>query len=201
MTWWEKIGSAEEKPKPRPGTSVYADRFRDDPEQNDARWEPVGEIDPQTGRWTVAAVGVGAPRAGLDAARGVAAAVTPVLHIGAMNVLERCPETGRALPSVTKQPFANMEWSPISTRSTAATITPMLRKVPDPIRMRAVSGAVNQTCGSSRVCSPTSSRPSRNASSRLPWTGQRTKARLRANSRWMRARFQGSEFCSYQRHV
>jgi hypothetical protein len=30
--------------------------------------------------------------------------------------------------------------------------------------------------------------------------GQRTKARLRANSRWILKRFQGSELTSYQRH-
>ena len=36
----------------------------------------------------------------------------------------------RWAPSVTKQPLANMQWSPIVTRSTAATITPMFRNVP-----------------------------------------------------------------------
>ena len=42
--------------------------------------------------------------------------------------------------------------------------------------------------------------PRANASSTLPCTGQRAKARRRANSRWMRARFQGSALRSYQRH-
>ena len=60
---------------------------------------------------------------------------------------EALPRTGlsgsskRWLPSVTKQPLANMQWSPISTSSTAATITAMFRKVPEPIRIRASSGA------------------------------------------------------------
>ena len=39
-----------------------------------------------------------------------------------------------------KQPLANMQWSPSSTRSTGATITPMFRNVPEPIRMRASIG-------------------------------------------------------------
>ncbi len=76
----------------------------------------------------------------------------------------------------------------------------MLRNVCEPITMRAAPGAVSQTCGSNSVCSPTSSRPSPKASRTLPCSGQRANARLRASSRWMRARFQGSELRSYQRH-
>ena len=82
-----------------------------------------------------------------------------------------------------KQPFANMQWSPICTYSTDATITAMLRKVWDPITMRASPGAVSHTCGSKSVCSPTSSLPSRSASRTLPCSGQRAKARRRASSR------------------
>jgi hypothetical protein len=58
-------------------------------------------------------------------------------------VVKPCHGTGfsgsskRCAPSVTKQPLANMQWSPISTSSTAATITAMLRKVPAPIVIRA----------------------------------------------------------------
>ena len=48
--------------------------------------------------------------------------------------------------------------------------------------------------------SPTSSRPSRSASSTLPWIGQRTNAPRRAISRWIASRFHGSELRSYQRH-
>ena len=67
-------------------------------------------------------------------------------------------------------------------------------------RIRPGAGAVSQTPGSSSTCSPSSSRPSRSISSTLPCTGQRQNARRRANSQWMRARFQGSELRSYQRH-
>ena len=121
-------------------------------------------------------------------------------------VVNPCQGTGfsgsskRWLPSVTKQPLANMQWSPISTSSCAATITPMFRNVPDPIRIRASPGHVIQTFGSKRVFSPTSSRPSRKASSTFPWTGQRTNAPRFMNSRWIASRFHGSEFRSYQRH-
>ena len=66
--------------------------------------------------------------------------------------------------------------------------------------MRASPGAVSQTFGSNSVPSPTSSRPSRSASSTLPWIGQRAKAPRRAISRWMAIRFHGSELRSYQRH-
>src|SRR3954449_12505991 len=64
------------------------------------------------------------------------------MRVGPFEV-KPCQGTGRSgsskrwLPSVMKQPLANMQWSPISTSSTEATITAMLRKVPDPIRMRA----------------------------------------------------------------
>src|SRR4051812_11012470 len=63
-------------------------------------------------------------------------------------VVKPCHGTGlsgsskRWLPSVTKQPLASMQCAPISTRSTAATCTPRLRKVPPPIRMRPGAGAV-----------------------------------------------------------
>ena len=106
----------------------------------------------------------------------------------------------RWLPSVTKQPLANMQWSPISTSSTEATMTPMFRKVSPPMRIVPESPVVSQTLGSSRACSPTSRRPSRKDSRMLPCTGQRTKALRRANSRWIARRFHGSELRSYQRH-
>jgi hypothetical protein len=50
--WWDRIGAAAEKPQPAPGPSVYERR---DPQRPDRaeRWEPVGELDPQTGQWTV----------------------------------------------------------------------------------------------------------------------------------------------------
>ena len=53
----------------------------------------------------------------------------------------------RWLPSVTKQPLANMQWLPISTSSTAATITPRFRNVPDPMRIRAVAGRRDPDAG------------------------------------------------------
>lgn len=53
MTWWEKIGGTTPAEQPRPGRSVYSQRFTDDTEQHRDRWEPVGEIDPQTGQWKV----------------------------------------------------------------------------------------------------------------------------------------------------
>src|SRR4051794_10845725 len=93
-----------------------------------------------------------------------------------------------------------MQWLPISTRAVAATMTPMLRNVPSPIRTRAGAGAVIQTFGSSSVPAPTSRRPSRRASRTLPWIGQRANASRRAISQWMRARFHGRELRSYQRH-
>ena len=99
-----------------------------------------------------------------------------------------------------KHPLANMQWSPISTRFSAATVTPRLRKVPEPIRTRAGAGAVIHTPGSNRVFSPTSRRPSRSASSTLPWIGQRANAPRRIISQWIWARFHGSELRSYQRH-
>src|SRR5215210_7101549 len=99
-----------------------------------------------------------------------------------------------------KQPLANMQWAPMSTRSTAATCTPRLRNEPSPIRMRAGAIAVSQTSGSKRTCGPSSSRPSWSISSTLPCSGQRANASRRASSQWMRARFQGSELRSYQRH-
>src|SRR4051794_16210831 len=121
-------------------------------------------------------------------------------------VVKPCHVTGRAgsskrwLPSVTKQPLANMQWSPISTSATAATITFRFRNVPEPMRTRASPGAVIHTPGSNSVCSPTSRRPSRKASSTLPCTGQRQNARRRANSRWIAMRFHGNVLRSYQRH-
>src|SRR3954449_6953172 len=89
-------------------------------------------------------------------------------------VVNPCHGTGlsgsskRCDASETKQPLANMQWSPISTNSCAATITPMLRNVPAPILILPLSPVVNQTPGSSSVPSPTSSRPSRNDSRTLP---------------------------------
>ena len=89
-------------------------------------------------------------------------------------LLKPCQGTGRSgsskrwLPSVMKQPLANMQWSPISTSSTEATITATFRKLPAPIRIRASPGAVSQTCGSRSACSPMSSRPSWKASSTFP---------------------------------
>jgi hypothetical protein len=56
-------------------------------------------------------------------------------------VVKPCHGTGRVgssnrwLPSVTKQPLANMQCCPISTNSTEATCTPRLRKVPPPMRI------------------------------------------------------------------
>jgi hypothetical protein len=79
-------------------------------------------------------------------------------------------------------------------------MTPRFRNVPAPIRILALPGAVSHTPGSSSACGPISSRPSRSASSTLPCTGQRTNASRRMNSKWIRARFQGSELRSYQRH-
>src|SRR4051812_46570787 len=64
-------------------------------------------------------------------------------------VVKPCHGTGvnggskRWLPSVTKQPLASMQCSPISTSPTAATITPMLRNEPPPIRIRPGAGAVS----------------------------------------------------------
>src|SRR5947209_14517196 len=121
-------------------------------------------------------------------------------------VVKPCHGTGlsgsskRCEPSETKQPLANMQWSPISTSSCAATITPMLRKQPAPILIVPLSPVVIQTFGSNRVPSPTSRRPPRNDSSTLPWTGQRTNASRLANSLWIARRFHGSELRSYQRH-
>src|SRR4051794_38853202 len=127
------------------------------------------------------------------------------MRVGPFDV-NPCQVTGRPgsskrwLPSVTKQPLASMQWLPISTRPVDATITPMLRNVPSPMRTRAAPGAVIHTFGSSSVPAPISSRPSRSASSTLPWTGQRTNASRAANSQWIRARFHGSALRSYQRH-
>ena len=116
------------------------------------------------------------------------------------HVMGRSGSSKRWFASVTKQPFANMQWSPISTSSAAATMTAMLTNVPDPIRMRPASEVVSQTFGSNNVCSPTSSRPSRNASNTFPWIGQRANALRRASSRWMANRFQGRELRSYHSH-
>ena len=52
--------------------------------------------------------------------------------------------------------------------SAAATMTAMLRNVPEPIRMRPSSEVVSQTSGSNSVCSPTSSRPSRKRLEHVP---------------------------------
>src|SRR6185437_1194373 len=73
----------------------------------------------------------------------------------------------RWLASLTKQPLASMQLSPISTSCSAATITPRLRKLPAPMRTRASPGAVIQTPGSSSTPAPTSRRPWRSASSTL----------------------------------
>ena len=68
------------------------------------------------------------------------------MRVGPLLV-KPCQGTGlsgsskRWFESVTKQPLANMQCSPISTSSSAATITPMLRKLPAPIRIRAGAGA------------------------------------------------------------
>ena len=62
----------------------------------------------------------------------VGAAPDVVLDVGPLLV-KPCHGTGgsgsskRCAPSVMKQPLANMQWSPISTSSTEATITPMFR--------------------------------------------------------------------------
>jgi hypothetical protein len=127
------------------------------------------------------------------------------MRVGPFEV-KPCHVTGRAgsskrwLPSVTKQPLASMQWLPISTSAVEATMTPMLRNVPSPIRTRASPGAVIHTFGSSSVPAPISRRPSRSASSTFPCTGQRTNASRRANSQWIRARSHGIELRSYQRH-
>src|SRR4051812_2073080 len=121
-------------------------------------------------------------------------------------VLKPCQGTGlwgsskRWLPSVTKQPLANMQCSPISTSSTAATMTFRFRNDPPPIRMRPGAGAVSQTPGSKSTCGPSSSRPSRSISSTSPWIGQRAKDSRRASSRWIAARRYGSVLRWYQRH-
>ena len=100
------------------------------------------------------------------------------IRVGPLLV-KPCQGTGssgsskRWLPSVTKQPLASMQWSPISTSWTAATITHRFRNVPAPMRIRPGAGAVSHTCGSSSACSPISSRPSRSISSTLPCTGRR----------------------------
>src|ERR1700733_10938911 len=66
-------------------------------------------------------------------------------------LVKPCQGTGlsgsskRWLESVMKQPFANMQCSPISTSTAAATITPMFSDVPAPILIRAGAGAVSQT--------------------------------------------------------
>src|SRR4051795_10303852 len=95
------------------------------------------------------------------------------IRVGPFDV-NPCQVTGlsgsskRCDASETKQPLANMQWSPISTSSCAATITPMFRNVPLPILIVPLSPVVSQTPGSRRVPSPTSSRPSRNDWSTLP---------------------------------
>src|SRR3954447_25473925 len=95
------------------------------------------------------------------------------IRVGPFDV-KPCQGTGlsgssnRCDPSETKQPLANMQWSPISTSSCAATITPMFRNVPVPILIVPLSPVVNQTPGSSSVPSPSSSRPSRNDSRTFP---------------------------------
>ncbi len=54
-------------------------------------------------------------------------------------VVKPCQGTGssgssnRWAASLTKHPLANMQWSPISTRFIEATITPRLRKQPEPM--------------------------------------------------------------------
>src|SRR3954454_1917399 len=121
-------------------------------------------------------------------------------------VLKPCQGTGlwgsskRWLPSVTKQPLANMQCSPISTSSTAAIMTVRFRNDPPPVRMRPGAGAVSQTPGSNSTCGPSSSRPSRSISSTSPWIGQRAKASRRASSRWIAARRCGSVLRGYTRH-
>jgi hypothetical protein len=123
------------------------------------------------------------------------------IRVGPLLV-KPCHGTGRPgsskrwFASVTKQPLASMQCSPISTSSTAATCTPRLRKLPPPIRIRAGACAVSQTPGSNSTCAPSSSRPSRSISSTLPCSGQRQNERRRASSAWIRARFQGSELRS-----
>src|SRR4051794_20087529 len=105
-------------------------------------------------------------------------------------VVNPCQVTGlsgsskRCEPSETKQPLANMQWSPISTSSCAATITPTFRKQPAPMRIVPESPVVIHTFGSRSVPSPTSRLPLRNDSSTLPCTGQRTNASRLANSLW-----------------
>ena len=56
------------------------------------------------------------------------------------------------MASETKQPLASMQWSPISTSSCAATITPWFRKrAGADAHARIGAGAVIHTCGSSSV--------------------------------------------------
>src|SRR5205814_1435183 len=98
-------------------------------------------------------------RSGAAVLYGLLAAVGLLVGPFAVNP---CQVTGlsgsskRWLPSVTKQPLANMQWSPISTSPTEATITPMFKKQPSPITTRAGAGAVIHTSGSNSVCAPTS---------------------------------------------
>ncbi len=77
----------------------------------------------------------------------------------------------RWLASPTKQPLANIVWSPIVTRSWAAIIVLRLRKQPAPISIRASGPSVSQQPGSSRAPSPIVRRPSSSASSTSPSTG------------------------------
>ena len=73
--------------------------------------------------------------------------------------------------SPTKQPLANMTWSPTTISRWAASIVLRLRKQPSPISIRASGASVSQQPGSSSVPSPIVSRPWSSASSTSPSTG------------------------------
>src|SRR5438045_8434376 len=74
--------------------------------------------------------------------------VNPCHVTGVSGSSKRCDA------SETKQPLANITWSPIVTSFRQATIVPMLRKQPSPMRTRPEAATVIQQLGSSSAARP-----------------------------------------------
>ena len=100
--------------------------------------------------------------------------LTGPLEVKPCQVIGLSGSSKRCAASPTKQPLANIVWSPISIRSSAASIVPRLRKQPAPIEIVALGAIVIQQPGSSRVPSPIVRRPESRASSISPSIGKRT---------------------------
>ena len=98
------------------------------------------------------------------------------------------------------QPLANMQWSPISTRPIAATITPRFRNVPSPIVIRRRRRRGDPDAGLQQRLAADPQPILAQCLEHIAVQRPAGEGPRRIISTWIRARFHGSELRSYQRH-